>query len=137
MYPLLRNNFKTITITLKVGGPEEPKFRIALVGGLFASEPIGREILLRLATHVLKGNQIEDPPIKKILKNAVLHFIPGVDPKFDKIEDMCNPPMRDEVGQKLIDNRDADPTTQAFKDLLKSENYDVVVILHGGDLKVT
>lgn len=104
---------------------------------MFASEPIGREVLLRLATHILKGNKLGDPPIKKILNNAVLHIIPGVDPKFDEIGDVCNPPMQDEVGQKLIDNRDADPTTQAFKDLLKSENYDVVVILHGGDLKVT
>lgn len=108
------------------------------MGGLFASQPAGREILLRLATHILMGNQIGNPPIQRILDNAILHFIPGVDPGFDNIEEIkdCNPVVKDEVGEKLLSGSNTseriDAITNAFKRMLQTENYDVVVILGGG-----
>ncbi|XP_015431943.1 PREDICTED: carboxypeptidase D-like [Dufourea novaeangliae] len=133
----------SLKITHDMGAPEENKFHIGLIGGLFASQPVGREILLRLATHILMGNQLEDPPIQKILNNSVLHFIPGVDPGFDQILDnqVCNPIVRGEVGEKLLQkstmNSDKIYTvTNAFKKLLANEEYDIVVILGSGALKV-
>lgn len=126
-----------------MGGPEENKFHIGLIGGLFASQPVGREVLLRLATHILMGNQIEDPPIQRILNNTVLHFLPGVDPGFDNIVNIqdCNPIESDEIGEKLLqkDNTGSDETnrvTNALKRILSNEGYDVVVILGSGSLKV-
>lgn len=122
-----------------MGSPDENKFHIALVGGLFASQPAGREILLRLATHILLGNQIGDPPIQRILDDAVLHFIPGVDSGFDNIKESndCNPVVKNEVGEELLlENTDTSKqiskVTDAFKKMLQTENYDVVVILKGG-----
>lgn len=119
-----------------MGSPDENKFHIALVGGLFASQPAGREILLRLATHILMGNRIGDPPIQRILDNALLHFIPGIDPAFDNIEESknCNPVVRNEVGNKLLENntKQTDIITNAFKRMLQIEDYDVVVMLGGG-----
>ncbi|XP_011647483.1 carboxypeptidase D-like [Pogonomyrmex barbatus] len=129
----------SLKITYNVGSPDENKFRIALVGGLFASQPAGREILLRLATHILMGNQIGNPPIQRLLNNSMLHFIPGVDPKFNDIKENkdCNPVIKDEVGEKLLlENSDAskrtNTVTKAFKRMLQDENYDVIVILGGG-----
>ncbi|XP_032665453.1 carboxypeptidase D-like [Odontomachus brunneus] len=128
----------SLKITHDVGSPDENKFRIALVGGLFASQPAGREILLRLATHILMGNQIGNPPIQRILDNAILHFIPGVDPGFDNIREIkdCNPIVKDEVGEKLLlesnTSERIDAITNAFKKMLQTENYDVAVILGGG-----
>lgn len=126
-----------------MGSPDEDKFRIALVGGLFASQPAGREILLRLATHILMGNQIGNPPIQKILEHAVLHFIPGVDPGFDNIEESndCNPVVKDEIGENLLlDNIDMSKqvgrVTDAFRRLLQTEFYDVVVILGSGGSQI-
>jgi len=126
-----------------MGSPNENKFRIALVGGLFASQPTGREILLRLATHILKGNQIGIPYIQRILDDAMLHFIPGIDPGFDNIEESkdCNPVVNDEIGEKLLlENTDmskqADKVTNAFKTMLQTENYDVVVILGSGTSQI-
>lgn len=120
-----------------MGSPDENKFHIALVGGLFASQPAGREILLRLATHILMGNQIGNPPIQRILDDAVLHFIPGVDPGFDNVEKSndCNPVVKNEIGEELLsENADTSKqiVTDAFKKMLQTENYDVVVILRGG-----
>lgn len=124
-----------------MGSPDENKFHIALVGGLFASQPTGREILLRLATHILMGNQIGDPPIQRILDNAVLHFIPGVDPGFDniKMSNDCNPVVKDEIGEKLLlenMSKQVGSVTDAFKRMLQTENYDVVVILGSGGSQI-
>jgi len=126
-----------------MGSPDENKFRIALVGGLFASQPAGREILLRLATHILMGNQIGNSIIQQILRNAVLHFIPGVDPGFDTVKQTkdCNPIVKDEVGEKLLlENNNIskrmDIITNAFKRMLQAENYDVVIILGGGTSQI-
>ena len=126
-----------------MGAPEENKFHIGLVGGLFASQPVGREVLLRLATHILMGNQLEDPPIQRILNNTVLHFLPGVDPGFDNIVNIqdCNPIQSGEIGERLLqkDNTGSDETnrvTNAFKQILSNEGYDVIVILGSGSLKV-
>ncbi|EFN82672.1 Carboxypeptidase D [Harpegnathos saltator] len=129
---------RSLKITHDIGSPDERKFRVALVGGLFASQPVSREISLRLATHILMGNQIGDPPIQRILDNAILHFIPGVDPGFDNIKEVkdCNPVVKDEVGEKLLSasnmSERIDVITNAFKRMLQTESYDVVVILRGG-----
>lgn len=126
-----------------MGSPDENKFHIALVGGLFASQPAGREILLRLATHILMGNQIGNPPIQRVLDDAVLHFIPGVDPGFDNVErsNDCNPIVKNEVGEELLlentdTSKEIDKVTDAFKRMLQTENYDVVVILRGGASRI-
>lgn len=124
-----------------MGAPEENKIHIGLIGGLYASQPAGREILERLATHILTGNQIGDPPIKKLLDNVVLHFVPGVDPKFDEVADSCNPLVDDEVGKNLLASlngqiQEVDPVTKAFKEMLLEENYDVIVMIGGAAKQV-
>lgn len=128
-----------------MGAPEENKYHIGLIGGLFASQPIGREMLLRLATHILKGNQIGDPPIERILKNSVLHFVPYIDPGFDNIvpnAQECNPIVDDEIGKRLLlqnNNATSDKLnmiTNTFKTMLSNEEYDVIIILGSGALEV-
>lgn len=125
-----------------MGSPDENKFHIALVGGLFASQPAGREILLRLATHILMGNKIGNPPIERILDDALLHFIPGIDPAFDDIEEEskdCNPVVKNEVGDKLLsenNTKQTDIITNAFEKMLQTEDYDVVVILGDGTSQI-
>ncbi|XP_031840288.1 carboxypeptidase D svr [Nomia melanderi] len=134
----------SLKITHDMGAPEENKFHIGLIGGLFASQPVGREVLLRLATHILMGNKIGDPPIQRILNNSVLHFIPGIDPGFDNILNSreCNPIVKDEVGKRLLQkgtlNSDKlDTITSAFKEMMANGEYDAVIIIGSGALKVS
>ncbi|KYN37346.1 Carboxypeptidase D [Trachymyrmex septentrionalis] len=134
----------SLKVTHDMGSPDENKFRVALVGGLFASQPAGREILLRLATHILKGNQIGNPPIQRMLNDAMLHFIPSIDPGFDNLEQSedCNPVVDNEVGNKLLEentdmSKQTDRIANAFKTMLRTENYDAVVILGGGASKIS
>ncbi|XP_061932284.1 carboxypeptidase D-like isoform X2 [Apis cerana] len=141
---LINMAIHSLKVTNNIGAPEENKFHIGLIGGLFASQPIGREILLRLATHILMGNQIGDPPIERILNNSVLHFIPGIDPGFDNIFNMqdCNPIVYDEIGKKLlqkniVNSNKLNKITNAFKTMLLNEGYDVIIILGSGALEVS
>ncbi|KAK1121827.1 hypothetical protein K0M31_010139 [Melipona bicolor] len=134
----------SLKVTYDMGAPEENKYRIGLIGGLFASQPMGREILLRLATHILMGNQIGDPPIQRILNNSVLHFVPGIDPGFDNIINVqeCNPIVDDEIGKRLLSHNNnvtsdkLDMITNAFKTMLSSEEYDAIIILESGALEI-
>ncbi|XP_034945096.1 carboxypeptidase D isoform X2 [Chelonus insularis] len=129
----------SLKMTRNLGAPEENKLHIALIGGLFASQPVGREIFIRLAHHLLTGDTLGDPPIKRLLNNAVLHIIPGIDQAFDNIHDNCNPIVENEIGQKLIDNKnpdELDPVTSALKRMLASESYNVIVIIGGGSVSV-
>ncbi|XP_063989160.1 carboxypeptidase D isoform X2 [Diachasmimorpha longicaudata] len=127
----------SLKITRNLGAPEENKIHIALVGGVFASQPVGREIFLRLAYHLVKGDVIEDPPTVRLLDNAVFHIIPGLDNKFDKVGDRCNSHTPDEIGEQLLAGGDKDPVTKAFRQMLASEGYDVVVTVIGGSIGVS
>lgn len=86
------------------------------------------------------GYDLGEPPIKKLLANAVLHFLPGVDPGFEKVPETCNHDLNDELGQNLVasENKtdEIDPITKAFKKLLKTEKLDALVILGGGSAEV-
>lgn len=98
-------------------------------------------MILRMATHLLVGDRIGDPPIKNLLDNAVFHFIPGVDPGFDSVSDSCNPLVRDEVGQKLLSTDDSngegvDAVTSGFRSMLRNEDYSVIVSFGGGSKAV-
>lgn len=64
--------------SFQIGSPNEDKFHILLIGGLYANEPVGREMLVRFARHMVYGQKQKDPDVLKLLNNVVLHFIPSV-----------------------------------------------------------
>ena len=86
------------------------------------------------------GHDLGEPPIKKLLANTVLHFLPGIDPEFEKVPEECNHVINDEVGQNLVASENTrakmDPVTKAFKKILKTEKLDALVILGGGSAEV-
>jgi len=56
-----------------------PKAKVLLVGGLFGEQPLGREMLLRLARHIGEGVKQGDNVVTMILKSADVYFLPAVD----------------------------------------------------------
>lgn len=92
-------------------------------------------MLLRLATHILKGDNFHEPTINYLLNNAVLHFIPGVDPKFDSVPFECDPSVEKEVGTTLVTSRNSiltDNATIAFKSMIQSDPFDLIILYGGG-----
>lgn len=111
-----------------MGAPEENKIHIGLVGGLFAIEPVGREIWFRFASEILTANQKGRQDISQLLDNVVLHFIFGADTEFDKIQEDCNSTTQTEI-EKAIN---IDLTKNGFKEILNNEYFDFLVNLGGG-----
>lgn len=62
-----------------VASSNEHKLHIAVVGGLYRTEPSGRELALRLARHLFVGYKLHDPIIEGILKESIIYIIPSVD----------------------------------------------------------
>ncbi|KAK6642191.1 hypothetical protein RUM44_013914 [Polyplax serrata] len=139
---LYRNNFinsnlHSLRVTNQIGSPNEDKFHILLIGGLYANEPVGREMLVRFARHMVYGQKQKDPDVLKLLNNVVLHFIPSVNRNFERIQsDTCNPlssPVTsDEVGNQIVNVKSNDPTTLSFRSLLRSQQFDIGLSIHGG-----
>uniref|UniRef100_A0A2S2QUM2 Carboxypeptidase D n=1 Tax=Sipha flava TaxID=143950 RepID=A0A2S2QUM2_9HEMI len=77
-----------LKVTENVGSPDEYKFKIAILGGLYINEPATREILLFLARHYVEGYRKKNPNIMLFLSNVVLYFIPYFEQK-NSYEKQC------------------------------------------------
>lgn len=137
-------------------GDDETKFHVAIMGNLFATQPIGREISIYLARHLLTGYLIGDFTIVKILSNTVVHVIPVIDRAFEKIwgnyereqsgnvkpdKYICNNITADfkQVGDQIMNlngrvsnNQETKTIANAFKHLLLEDKYDLVLNIEGG-----
>uniref|UniRef100_A0A8D8VKY4 Carboxypeptidase D n=2 Tax=Cacopsylla melanoneura TaxID=428564 RepID=A0A8D8VKY4_9HEMI len=63
----------SLRISDPIGGPDEHKLRIGILGGLYSTESASRELLPRLARHLVASKELQ---VKKILSNSVLTLIP-------------------------------------------------------------
>lgn len=62
-----------------------PKLSVLLVGGLYGSQPLGREVLLRLARHLGEGFKRFDNVVTEIFNRATVYILPAVDlEQFEK-----------------------------------------------------
>lgn len=126
------------------------------MGNLYATQPIGRELTIYIARHLLQGYQYHDPTITRILENAVIHIIPVIDGSFEQIRGdytrevtgnvkpdtyLCNNISADfkQVGDQILDvgsrGNGMSPrvsTANAFKHMLLEEKYDLVINFEGG-----
>ena len=103
------------------------KVSIALFGGLYGLQPIGRELLLRLARHIGEGHKRKNPHIIELLKKVKIYIVPMVDVAgFDlSHEGSCDydndHPMAYEAGSKFMATRRANPPeVKAVKTFLAS-----------------
>ncbi|XP_041971447.1 carboxypeptidase D-like isoform X2 [Aricia agestis] len=136
-----------LKLTADAGGPEETKFHVALISNLYASQPLGQEMLLNYARHLATAYHIGEPIHKRMLNNSVIHFIPNLDPLTMKIlrnydhTDKCDvTPIEEEFGDSLYNylaNKNLNPLSnytreKAFARLLEVERFDLVIELASG-----
>ncbi|KAJ4445265.1 hypothetical protein ANN_07066, partial [Periplaneta americana] len=130
----------SLKLTHEVGGPEENKFHVALMGGLFASQPIGRELLIRLARHLVTAYSRKNPSAINILSKAVIHILPGIDPAFERITNpICNPQSSPgEIGyQFLVPWNGSNGVADALKIIMKNEEFDLALSIEGDGIYVS
>lgn len=122
---------------MQAGAPEENKFHIVLIGGLYASQPVGRELLIRLARHLVTGYGRRNPSILSILSKAVVHIMPGIDPSFYTTDNpVCNPPNNPaETGYRfLVPQNGTSEVADALKSMMEKEEFDLALNIEGGGI---
>ncbi|XP_021913626.1 carboxypeptidase D-like isoform X2 [Zootermopsis nevadensis] len=130
----------SLKLTDEAGAPEENKFHIVLIGGLYASQPVGRELLIRLARHLVAGYGRRNPSILSILSKAVIHVMPDIDPSFNTTDNpVCNPPNNPaETGyQFLVPQNGTSEAADALKSMMEKEEFDLALNIEGGGIYVS
>lgn len=133
-----------------MGGPEETKFHILIISNLYGTQALGQEALLNFVRHITTAYDIGEPAHKKLLKNAVLHFIPNLDKNYENIlqnfdgNNHCQLTTKNvEFGDKLFEHftKNHDPNSQSremmFELMLRWQHFDMIVELGSGNTDVT
>lgn len=98
------------------------------------SEPVGREMTMNLARHVLKAYETHEPAYVKLLHNSVLHFAP-ISLNFNEVlnqfhagngQDVCNITIRDELAHRILSTEN-DPKREIFMRMLKEGHFDLIL----------
>ncbi|KAK3865556.1 hypothetical protein Pcinc_028850 [Petrolisthes cinctipes] len=92
---------------LELGSKEESRVdqrvRVMVVGGLYGAQPVGRELVLRLARHLAAGWAKEDDEIRTLLRSTSITIVPAVDLKgFESAKPgMCGYSQPKELQQEV------------------------------------
>ena len=119
------------------------RVNIGIFANVYGSQPLGRELIIRLARHLTKGYKEQDPDIVELFAAANLYLFPMVDYEFfdPSNEGDCSygpdESMNREVGAKfrrrkalhLMRTRGVSEKVQALKYFLETNNLHVVSTL--------
>lgn len=107
------------------------------MGSLFDTSPLGREMTLNVAKHVIAGYTLQEPPSKRLLQNAVIHFAPFSE-SFDQVAEqygrdksVCDPQVKEEFGERLL-GPESDQKKSIFFNMLQTGRYDLVLTFSAG-----
>lgn len=135
------NTFHPIFCNLQIGSPEETKLHILILGSLFDTSPLGREMTVNLAKHVIAGYTLQEPPSKRLLQNAVIHFAP-LSESFGKVADqyardknVCDPQVKEEFAERLL-GPESDQKKSIFLNMLQTGRYDLILTFSAGGYNI-
>lgn len=130
--------YHSLKVTEGVGQVEETKVHILILSSLFESSPVGREIILNLARHVITAYNTKEPPMVELMKNAVIHFV-TVNKNFDEVymqyaqnSSVCDPSLKEELGDRLLD-AESDKVKEAFFKLFEKDEISLALTFTAGD----
>ena len=122
------------------GTGSEEKINIGLFGGIYGSQPIGREMLLRLARHLAEGHNRGNDEITKLFNRTNIFIFPMIDLNgfsHSKMGDCSSPPSKkipDVIGSKFTPSDDAKesyPEVRALKTAIQNYNIKVGLSVEG------
>lgn len=112
-----------------------------MLGSFFDSAPLGRELILNLARHVVVGHKLQEPPILRLLNNAVIHFIPFTE-NFDFIsnqyalnQSVCDPSTHEEFADRFL-SPENDKKKSLFLNMLETNQFDLALTFSAGNFDI-
>ncbi|CRK97571.1 CLUMA_CG010957, isoform A [Clunio marinus] len=132
------NHYSALKVTEGLGQTEEKKVHILILSSLFETSPVGREIVVNLARHVIAAYNTKEPPMRDLLQKAVIHFV-VVNTNFNKVhsqfyqnETICDPQLKEEIGDKFL-NAESDNVKDSFFKLFEKEEISLALTFTAGD----
>ncbi|XP_050213312.1 carboxypeptidase SOL1 [Mercurialis annua] len=121
-------------------GEEEPEPAFKYIGNVHGDEPVGRELLIRLANWIC-DNHVKDPLVRMIVESVHLHILPSMNPDGFSLRRRGNANNvdlnRDFPDQFFLMNNNVDvrqPETKAIMNWLREIHFTASATLHGGAL---
>lgn len=124
--------------SFQIGSPQETKLHVLVLGSFFDASPLGRELTLNLARHVVAGYELQEPPSVRLLNNTVIHFVPFTD-NFDFIlsqykrnASVCDPTIREEFADRLLSPEKTPKKKSLFLNMLETNRFDMALTFSAG-----
>lgn len=117
-----------------------PKPEVLLVGGLSGDRPVGRELLTRLARHLVIGYVKGDARVRSLLEAVAVHIVPTVDEsgfRHSK-QGVCEAQLSVDGALPDMENRFGPgndgkfPVVEALKNTLKAFHYTAGLVIESG-----
>lgn len=130
--------YHSLKVTEGIGQAEETKLHILILSSLFETSPVGREIVVNLARHVITAFNTKEPPMLELMNNTVIHFV-TVNKNFDQIysqyqenEAVCDPHLSEELGDRLL-SAESDKIKESFFKLFEKDEVSLALTFTAGD----
>lgn len=143
-YPLIAqleaNNdaYTSFKVTDSIGETEETKIHVLILSSLFESSPVGREMTVNVARHVITAYNTKEPLWIELLKNTVIHFV-VVNSKFSQVYQqfndnttVCDPHLKEELGDRIL-NPESDNIKNIFLQLFDKDSISLALTFTAGD----
>ncbi|XP_065571003.1 carboxypeptidase D-like isoform X2 [Artemia franciscana] len=133
-------HIRPVKLGIEALGRRKPQ--ILLAGGVYASEPIGRELIVRLGRHLAAGYKNNDTRIWSILTNSDVFLLPVVDYEGFKVassnDSDCKHPddfdQLSEIGSHFVRFMPKDKVILATQDFMRHFQIDFGLSIEAGGL---
>ena len=130
--------YHSLKVSAGLGQTEETKIHILILSSLFETSPVGREMVVNFARHIITAYNTKEPLAIKLMNNVVIHFV-TLNENFDTVykqyeqnETICDPHLKEELGDKMI-NAESDKAKEAFFKLFEKSEISLALTFSAGD----
>lgn len=112
-----------------------------MLGSFFDTAPLGRELTLNLARHVVVGYKLQEPPMVRLLNNAVIHFVPFTEnfditlSQYARNQSICDPSTHEEFADRFL-SPENDKKKSLFLNMLQANQFDLALTFSAGNFEI-
>lgn len=120
-----------------MGSPDEKKLNILILGTMIDTAPLGQEMTINLAKHLLAGYTQQEPPFVNLFKRSVIHLMPftkltsNILLQYQMEQKLCDPIVNDEFIDKIL-SPENDKTKNIFLNMLQTKQFDLILTFSAG-----
>lgn len=130
--------YHSLKVTEGIGQAEETKLHILILSSMFETSPVGREMVVNLARHVIQAFNTKEPPMLELMNQTVIHFV-TVNENFNEVYSqyqmnnaVCDPTLKEELGDRFL-SAESDKIKDIFFKLFERDEVSLALTFTAGD----